>query len=353
GLSDRLMERLREKAEGVIVAGPPGSGKSTFAASLAEFYTSLGKVVKTLESPRDLQVGPEITQYGPLEGDFEKSSEILLLVRPAYTVFDEIRKTKDFQVFADMRLAGVGMIGIVHASGPIDAIQRFMGRVELGMIPHTIDTIIFVKFGEIIKVYELSLIVKVPTGMVEADLARPVVEVRDFESGKLEYEIYTFGEENIIIPVQEKTSTSGVRKLAADRILEEISKFDPECKVELADENHAIVRVQNNVIARVIGKEGANISRIEDKLGIRISVEPRTPTMGRSVRFDINETGNSVVLTFRKETVGKTVAVFIGGQFLFSAIVGKKAQIKMTKKSELGKSLLRALVNREEIGVML
>lgn len=46
--------------------------------------------------------------------------------------------------------------------------------------------------------------VKVPTGMTEADLARPVVEVRDFETGKLEYEIYTFGEENVIVPVKEK-----------------------------------------------------------------------------------------------------------------------------------------------------
>jgi ATPase len=96
---------------GVIVAGPPGSGKTTFAASLAEFYRSLGKVVKTLESPRDMQVSDEITQYAPLEGDFEKTAEILLLVRPDYTVFDEVRKTRDFEIFSDLRLAGVGMIG--------------------------------------------------------------------------------------------------------------------------------------------------------------------------------------------------------------------------------------------------
>ena len=55
--------------------------------------------------------------------------------------------------------------------------------------------------GSIKKVYELALTVKVPTGMTEADLARPLVEVRDFESGTVTYEIYTFGEENVVVPV--------------------------------------------------------------------------------------------------------------------------------------------------------
>ncbi|MGC9059575.1 MAG: ATPase, T2SS/T4P/T4SS family, partial [Candidatus Aenigmatarchaeota archaeon] len=133
-LSDKLMQRLKEKAEGILICGPPGSGKTTFSASLAEFYRSLGKVVKTLESPRDMQVSDEITQYGPLEGDFEKTAEILLLVRPDYTIYDEVRKTRDFEIFADLRLAGVGMVGVVHASNPIDAIQRFISRVDIGLL---------------------------------------------------------------------------------------------------------------------------------------------------------------------------------------------------------------------------
>ncbi|MEM4931800.1 MAG: PINc/VapC family ATPase, partial [Nitrososphaerota archaeon] len=241
-LSQKLMERLKNRAEGILIAGQPGSGKTTFASSLAEFYARQGKIVKTLESPRDLQVGPEITQYGPLEGDFEKTAEILLLVRPDYTVFDEIRKEKDFQIFADMRLAGVGMIGVVHASNTVDAIQRFIGRVELGMIPHIIDTVIFLKDGEVKQVYELSLTVRVPTGMVEADLARPVVEVRDFETGRLEYEIYTFGDENVIVAVSDvKRKLSNIK----DRILAAVSRFDPDAQVEVISTDRAIVRVSS------------------------------------------------------------------------------------------------------------
>ena len=236
-LSKKLMKRLEERAEGILITGPPGSGKSSFASALAEFYFKKGKIVKTLESPRDLQVMDEITQYGPLEGDFEKTADILLLVRPDYSVFDEIRKSKDFQVFTDLRLAGVGMVGVIHASNPIDAIQRFIGKVELGIIPHLIDTIIFLKDGEIKDVYELNLTVKVPTGMTESDLARPVVEVKDFESGELKYEIYTFGEENVVVPV--KKGKDIIKKLAEEKILDEVKKFDRNA--EVVGENKQVI----------------------------------------------------------------------------------------------------------------
>ena len=130
---------LKQKSIVIWLVGLSGSGKSTLAGSLAKFYSSQGNIVKTLESPRDLQVGPEITQYGPLNGDFEKTADILLLVRPDYTIFDEIRKTKDFRVFTDLRLAGVGMVGVVHASGPVDADKRLFGRVENGILHNIME----------------------------------------------------------------------------------------------------------------------------------------------------------------------------------------------------------------------
>nr|MDQ4014078.1 Flp pilus assembly complex ATPase component TadA [Thermoproteota archaeon] len=165
GISEKLMNRFSQKAEGIIIAGSPGSGKSTLASSIAEFYAQRGKIVKTFESPRDLQISRNITQYGPLEGTFEKAVDILLMVRPDYTVFDEVRRTNDFLVFSDMRLAGVGMVGVVHASSPVDAVQSFIGKIELGMIPHILDTIVFVKDGSISKVYDISLTIRVPSGM--------------------------------------------------------------------------------------------------------------------------------------------------------------------------------------------
>jgi len=352
-LSSKLMERLATRADGILIAGPPGSGKTTFASSLAEFYLKQNKIVKTLESPRDLQVGPEITQYGPLEGDFEKTAEILLLVRPDYTVFDEVRRTKDFMIFADMRLAGVGMIGVVHSSEAVDAIQRFIGRVELGMIPHVIDTIIFIQYGEVKDVFTLKLTVKVPTGMVEADLARPVVEIYDFETGTLQFEIYTFGEENVIIPVSAaQPVVSGANKLAEERILQELRKFDPDAEAKLISANRAIVRVDNEIVPILIGKKGVTITKLEEKLGIKLDVEPLAPSSGKEVRYEIKEVGNRFDITFEKDLTGKVANVYVGEEYLFSATVGKKSQIRVSKKSDLGKSLLRGLVSKQRIRVL-
>ncbi len=349
-LSPKLKERLTKKAEGLLIAGPPGSGKSSFVASLAEHYLKQGKIVKTLESPRDLQVPPEITQYTPLAGSFVKTSDILLLVRPDYTVFDEVRKPSDFSVFTDMRLAGIGMMGVIHAADPIDAVQRFIGRVELGVIPHVIDTIVYIKDGEIKKVYSLALTVRVPYGMSEADLARPVVEVKDFETGKLEYEIYTFGEENVVIPIKEERKHA-MQRLAQEKIMDEIRRFDRAAEIEFLSEDKIAVKVRNEVIPRLIGKEGKTVTEIEKKLGIHIEVQPAVESLGREVRFDVGETGAYLVLAFDRKLAGKNANVYIENEYLFTATVGRTGQIRVSKDSDLGKHLLRAITSKKEIKV--
>jgi ATPase len=358
--SNKLMERLSGKAEGIIIAGPPGSGKSTLASSVAQFYSKGGKIVKTFESPRDLQVPDEVTQYGPLEGSFEKAVDILLLVRPDYTIFDEVRRAHDFEVFADMRLAGVGMVGVVHASSPLDAIQRFMGRVELGMVPHILDTIIFVRDGSIRKVYELTLTVKVPSGMTEADLARPLVEVRDFESGVIEYEIYTFGDENVVVPVSELAkggggqTESGVRKLAQSKIMDIVRRFDPSAEVNVVSDNKVQVRVSKEAAPRIIGKGGSTVSELEEMLGVKIDVEAKIPTLGKEIQFDISEAGSSVNILVDDDVIGRTVDVYVEDEYILSSQVGKKARVKIDKRSESGKKILNAIIGgQEEIKVFI
>jgi ATPase len=356
--SNKLMERLSGKAEGIVIAGPPGSGKSTLASSVAQFYTKRGKIVKTFESPRDLQVPDEVTQYGPLEGSFEKAVDILLLVRPDYTIFDEVRRAQDFEVFADMRLAGVGMVGVVHASSPLDAIQRFMGRVELGMVPHILDTIIFVRDGSIKKVYELTLTVKVPSGMTEADLARPLVEVRDFESGVIEYEIYTFGDENVVVPVLKLAKgvrmESGVHKLAQSKIMDIVRRFDPSAEVNVISDNKVQIRVSKEAAPRVIGKGGSTVSELEEMLGVKIDVEAKTPTLGKEIEFEISETSSSINILVPDDVIGHTVEVYVEDEYILSSPVGKKARVKIDKRSESGKKILNAIIaGQEEIKVFI
>jgi ATPase len=353
GLSEKLLVRLTSDVEGIIIAGPPGSGKSTLASSLAEFYVMQNKIVKTFESPRDLQVPKEVTQYGPLEGSFENAVDILLLVRPDYTIFDEIRRYRDFQVFSDMKLAGVGMIGVIHASKPLDAVQRFIGRIELGMIPQILDTIIFMEAGMVKKVYEISLTVKVPYKMTEADLARPVVEVKDFSTGVTEYEIYTFGEENVIVPVDpdNNTNQNNIYKLAESKIKDVIRRFDPNPEISIISDNKVRIKVQKETIPRIIGKGGTTISELEDMLGIRIDVEMKTPTLGKEVYFEVNESGNGVVIKLDEATIGNKVNLYIDDEFICANQVGKKSRIKIDKRSESGRKILNAIIAGQKIKI--
>jgi ATPase len=352
-ISDKLMQRLSLKAEGIIIAGSPGSGKSTLASSIAEFYSQNGKIVKTFESPRDLQVSRPITQYGPLEGSFEKAVDILLMVRPDYTVFDEVRRTSDFIVFSDMRLAGVGMVGVVHASSPLDAVQRFIGKIELGMIPHILDTIIFVKNGSINKVYEVSMTIRVPTGMTESDLARPVIEVHDFETGEIEYEIYTYGDENIVIPISGITgsiqSQDAIRRLAESKVRDVIRRFDPKAEISIISKDKVRVKVNKDIAPTIIGRGGSTVNDLEKMLGIHIDVEVKTPTIGKEISFEVSEAGSSVSLLVDSSSVGKKVDVYVQEEFLFHSQIGKKGRIKVDKHSDNGRKLVNAILSNQEI----
>jgi len=336
-LSEKLKERIKT-GEGIIIAGPPGSGKSTLAASIAEFYESNGKIVKTMEQPRDLQVDKKITQYSKLKGDFERTADFILLVRPDYTIFDEIRTTKDFLIFKDLRLAGIGMIGVLHANSPIDAIQRFIDRIDLGMLSNVIDTIIFVKFGEIKKVYSLSLVVRTPTGMQDPDLARPIVEVRDFLTNELEYEIYSFGEEKVIFSVKRIEDP-----ILKDRIKNEIKRFDKNPEIEIYG-NRAIIKVDNKVIPKIIGKNGETIKKIEKRLGIGIDIIPKIVTMKKEADFYFEESGNYFVFKFDKSLYNHKINFYSDKEFIISAIVGKNGIVKIRKDSEEGKKIAASIL---------
>jgi ATPase len=341
GISEELKKRFVEKQRGILIAGPPGAGKSTFAASVADYLMEMGYIVKTMESPRDLMVRDEITQYAPLEGDMTLTSDILLLVRPDYTIYDELRKTSDFQIFADMRLAGVGMIGVTHATRPIDAVQRLIGRVELGIIPQVVDTIIFIDAGKIKKVYELNFTVKVPYGMTEEDLARPVIEVVDFETKRVEYEIYTYGEQVVVMPIEEE-NLEELKKA----IEELVSRYVSKCKVEVLSNNKAIVKVPEDEIPRLLGRKGRRIKNLEKELKMKLDVQPLFEEFIKEVEVE-EDTKHYVI--HAKGLEGKTVEVYANNEYLFTVAVSRKGTIRIRKDKEAGKLLKEALLKGEKI----
>ncbi len=339
-LNKELLERLKDKAEGIIVSGRPGAGKSTFVQALAEFYNSLGKIVKTLEKPRDLQVSEEITQLTQIDGSMEMTGDLLLLIRPDYTVYDEIRTQKDFLVFTDLRLAGVGMIGVIHASRAVDAIQRFIGKVDLGVIPQILDTVIFMENGEIKQVLDINYVVKIPSGMQEEDLARPVIEISDFLEKKLLYEMYTFGEQIVVVPVKEK------REMELKDLETTIKKIDRELDgiphtVHLGQNQHIIIKIPADQIGMVIGRNGKNIKKLEDKIGMPVDVEELQEDESMDVQVEIK--GGKIILFLGPEYKDRIVEIYVGGVPGLQARVSKNGTIQIKNESTQGKMIKKAL----------
>jgi len=356
-ISEALMSRLTDRAEGIVISGSPGSGKSTLASGLANFYHSQGKIVKTFESPRDLQVDAGITQYGKLNGSFDNTADILLLVRPDYTIFDEVRRREDFTTFSDLRLTGVGMVGVIHANSSLDAIQRFIGKIELGIIPNVLDTVVFVNNGDIEKVYDLELKVKVPTGMTESDLARPVIEIRNFEDNNLEHEIYTFGEENVIVPVAKRGEKVGIEKLAADKIKDYFQRYDSNAQVDILSENHVKVSVREDCIASIIGRGGTNINEIEKLLKVHIDIVAKDSKLlslnSDDIPFSFSESKTALLLTVNREYTSMHVDIYANEKYLDSVRIGKKGQIKIPKRSDIARNLMNSTVSQNDIQLFL
>ncbi len=359
--ADELKDRLLERQRGVLISGAPGAGKSTFAQAVAEFLSDSDFAVKTMEKPRDLQVGPEVTQYTALAGDMERTADALLMVRPDYTIYDEVRKTEDFEVFADMRMAGVGMIGVVHATRAIDALQRLVGRVELGMIPQVVDTVVYIEAGQIKTVYDVGTEVKVPHGLTEEDLARPVIVIREFATQEPVYEIYTFNRQVVTVPLQDddQHSDRGVEQIARQEIEREIRSIaSGHVAVELQGPNAATVYVDNSDISAVIGKGGGRIQDIENRLGIDIDVrthaerpEPEsTPQTTDGHVVDPDVTSRHIVLP-ATEYAGETVEVQAGDSYVCTATVSQGGEVQISRGSAIADELEAAIDRRQPITV--
>ncbi|MBT4397403.1 Flp pilus assembly complex ATPase component TadA [archaeon] len=341
-LPEKIVSRLKERASGVIIAGQVGSGKSTFAQALAEHYAANGRITKTIESPRDLILKDEITQYSKNFASSEEIHDILFLTRPDNVIFDEMRDNPDFKLYVDLRLGGSAVIGVLHSATPIDAIQRFIGRIDVGMIPSVLDTILFINKGTIEQLFTVTMKVKVPSGMTEADLARPVIEVKDFETEKLMFEIYSYGEQTVVIPIT-KTEKSPAKNLAEKQLKKEISKYVKNPEVELLGDHKARVYVQKGDKGKLIGPKGATIDKIEKLIGIGIDVEVKDEeiTKQRKLSYSLKERGNYVIINLKQS--GKMVDVYIDNNFLFTSTTSKKGEIRISKKSDIGDKLVEGL----------
>jgi len=292
----KLINRLTNYHRGILVSGPPGSGKSTFSQAVAEFLYEKGTAWENVDLPE-----------------------------PGGNIF----------------------IGVTHANQAIDAIQRLIGRIELGMIPQVVDTVIHIKDGKINQILETTFTVKIPSGMKEADLARPVILITDFNTQKPLYEIYSYGEQVVVMAIGKKSQASD--KLAEQQlryILKKYAKGAVETEISF---DRANVYVEDSDIPRIIGRGGKTISQIEEEAGIKINVYPFQKKEGHIPT--IKKKGENILVTVGKQYHGKDIDLMVDGEVFFTGCVNQKGELRIKKKSGIGNIFLDFIASNKTITV--
>lgn len=397
-LSSEIKTRLEQKSSGILIAGPPGSGKTTLAQTIASYLLESGHQICTMENPRDLQVPDSVTQFSALDGSMKKTGELLILIRPDHVIFDEIRVEEDFQTFTDMRLSGVGTIGVVHSQTPCDALQRFINRVDFSTIANAIDTLIFVDEKAKISVYGMSLIVGKPTGMQDISKNCPIIRLSRCSDGAVACDVFCYEGQVIVLPAEirevppvpslkkEQPSVTEMAKIAPEEkeeilpeeenlawklagreIKQEIGRFtDGPIEVKMLSDNKAVVYIDDRDVPAAIGKGGKNVAGIVNKLSIGIDIKPLSefgPATaevshdGRPSGEGVASNGQSIDLTVDKknlivkspENSGRIVDVFGGKEYLFTATVNDNGEIIISKTSGIAQDMLRRYKEGESI----
>ncbi len=146
--------------------------------------------------------------------------------------------------------------------------------------------------------------------------------------------------------------------LAAKRIRDEFRrKVNGPVKVELSGDDRATLWVNDIDIPEVIGKGGRNIEMMEKRLGIHIDVKPLDSTrvsneeeVMKTVVPEISLKKKHIILK-SLGVVGADVEVMVDGEFIFTATVGRKGDIRIVKDSDIGNRLQEALRDNLKISI--
>ncbi len=225
------------------------------------------------------------------------------------------------------------------------------------------DTILYIESGQIKTILEVKMTVKVPSGLVESDLARPVIEVRDFLTGDIVYEMYTFGEQTVVIPLQEinqvekelsREKVSEIKELVEQYTKKPI-KVIPKDRYGYRFEIHSAPKD----IPILIGSKGTNIKMLENILNVKLDVN-KNPLNSQFTDFKVLKRQKvlihkrTITLNFPKSLKNREIRFFLqendNGAFkeFFTGTTSKTGKIKLVTNSEIGLIFQEAIEGQDQ-----
>jgi ATPase len=128
-----------------------------------------------------------------------------------------------------------------------------------------------------------------------------------------------------------------------EEIEKELTKYTRNTvDVDVVSDSSATVYMDEEDIAGVIGKGGKNIDNIEKRLGLHLDIRERKKEKVKSKGKEsgiksfvpaVEHSKKYVILTVQGLS-GETVDVYSGDEYLFTATVGRKGDVKIGKETE-------------------
>ena len=124
-------------------------------------------------------------------------------------------------------------------------------------------------------------------------------------------------------------------------IKKEIRKVVPgtDFEVEMKDRNRAVIYTDPQNVPYIIGKKGKVVTKLENRLGIKLDVVGETPK-NTEIQVNVKVMKKYIHLAVDAGYTNKTLRFFLGDEELFTSTVGKKGIIKIERKSDFGYDII-------------
>jgi ATPase len=141
--------------------------------------------------------------------------------------------------------------------------------------------------------------------MNSEELARPVVQITNFHTGDIEYEIYTFGEQIVVIPLADiptgRDGGSPVHQHAQEALSRKLHRlFHFDFLLSVKGDKQLLLYVPARNKAAVIGSGGSKIQTLEEEIGMSISVKSfdELPLRDERFRTTVGSKNNRATISF-------------------------------------------------------